>query len=472
MSDDFTPRDLLDDFPRSPIPPATGAGDATRPTVCPACSRPVAEHPFGPPDPCQYGWLDRLQAGGKSMFTSVTDEALLALDSSSTPASEGTPAPCLECPDCGYTDWASTFRKIDAASHGYGPTSPAPVVPQPPDALVSETPDRIEEWDERVRALHAGADALYRLADPPTELVIDESFAATLRRMAGEIAMGAQFAPDALVGETRTLSERAERHLQRILRDSENFSAGDSYTEIARAYAALRARQSPDAGGAEAPQERVNRILTESRQAVQPTIDAEAQGENVGDVMDFVVRSPDTRAGVGTPSEDEIQGAELLVRLDHYAEHWPTTYDSDKKARKLFADAALAIRAALSLQARNAELEAWEEAGLRYQAALDSIGVLVDLPVWSTVERPQPDDPPNIVDAVRETLASQAARIGELEADKVRLLSAAEKVRMFARHHTDCPTPRTCECGLWELWSAIDATRSTSTGKPDANDAQ
>lgn len=33
--------------------------------------------------------------------------------------------------------------------------------------------------------------------------------------------------------------------------------------------------------------------------------------------------------------------AELVVRLGHYAEHWPTTYDSDRKARKLLGSVAL-----------------------------------------------------------------------------------------------------------------------------------
>jgi len=45
------------------------------------------------------------------------------------PASlSGAPPDVVACPDCGYTDWSTSFESVDAQSHGYGPTSPPPAL--------------------------------------------------------------------------------------------------------------------------------------------------------------------------------------------------------------------------------------------------------------------------------------------------------------------------------------------------------
>ncbi len=295
------------------------------------------------------------------------------------PASEGTPAPCLECPDCGYTDWASTFRKIDAASHGYGPTSPAPVIPQPPDVPVSEIPDG--PWF----GCFTGD------CSHETQADCDAAIRAEFARL-----------EQAVYG---TEIDRAE--------------SGDSLVDPSPA------RQSPDAGGAETPQERVNRILTESRQAVQPTIDAEAQGENVGDVMDFVVRSPDTGAGVGTPVVADLWNA--LMNYDTA----PTIDRRDElytKARDLRDD----LQQQFSrLQARNAELEA-EIEGKVYAAEIALVERVFEKVLKSDDGDVDSADPADWIIAAVEAdwrrtneqaetaAASQAERIGELEADDKR----------------------------------------------------
>lgn len=80
----------------------------------------------------------------------------------------------------------------------------------------------------------------------------------------------------------------------------------------------------------------------------------------------------------------------------------------------------LRARAAMGLNARAEDMgrvliahgrlgtdrDEWKALALGYQTGLDAIAELVGLPAWSLVERPQPDDPPNIVDEVTERLST------------------------------------------------------------------
>lgn len=53
----------------------------------------------------------------------------------------------------------------------------------------------------------------------------------------------------------------------------------------------------------------------------------------------------------------------------------------------------------------------------------------------------------------RELIDAQFAEIERLRA----VVEAARKVKDYGRHNKDCPAPRSCSCGVWELQAALAA---------------
>ncbi len=402
----------------APIPPATGAGGSVvrmnaeaDPNYRPYCLRCVGLVRMRKIEPLYW----RCDCGAEH------DERT----SSSTPASEGTPdrprARDYNCPECDHDEvLADRTDRVGICAHcgWHGPLQPLDDETPSPDGLCGRlaTIGNIEMRCEN----HGGHDgpcwynvllASPLAPDVPVSEIPEQCHACQSENI-GLVIEGVSRTwgdwPPVTIEDRRSRCQdcgeewydfnQSMRHTSAVMKAT--LKAARAEIDQLRAAA----RQSPDAGGAETPQERVNRILTESRQAVQPTIDAEAQGENVGDVMDFVMRSPDTGAGVGTKTPHVLA---LEERVDMYV---------DVNAR---------------LQARNAELEA-EIEGKVYAAEIALTERVFEKVLKSDDGDVDSADPADWIIAAVEAdwrrtneqaetaAASQAERIGELEADDKR----------------------------------------------------